>query len=241
MLDGSVRKIRTYSRDEDLVDKRRSEIVICASSAFVKKGYDRTTMNELAEAFGMSKGGLYHYIGSKEDILYLIIQFNRAKQREFTEKIRVNAVGMNPLDSLRIAIEFHLDRVDKYQDMYIFLGHVMPILEKSGRRSLFEDSIRLTEYFETLLVNGIEAGQFVVVDTWLVASDIVSLCGRWANSRWSLRKKYTLDEYKKTLLAHIIRSLGVAGRNNLPEMTCKEPEYKLVDKKKLLTDINLVK
>ena len=43
-------------------------------------------MNDLAEAFGLSKGGLYHYIGSKEDILYLIIKFNRDKQKEFFEK-----------------------------------------------------------------------------------------------------------------------------------------------------------
>ena len=205
-----VREIRTYSHDESLVDKRRSEIVVCASSVFIKKGYDRTTMNELAEAFGMSKGGMYHYIGSKEDILYLIIKFNKEKQREFIEKTLEKTDGMNPVESLRSAIEYHLDRLDKYQDMYVFLvGHVMPNLSKTERHTLFEDSLRITGFFETLIKNCVESGDATADDTWLDASMVVSMCGRWANIRWSLRQKYTLIEYKRAIVTLAFRSLGI--------------------------------
>jgi AcrR family transcriptional regulator len=215
MVDSSIREIRTYSHDEDLVDKRRSEIVICASSVFIKKGYDRTTMNELAEAFGMSKGGMYHYIGSKEDILYLIIKSNKEKQRGFIAKTHAKTDNGNPVEALRIAIEYYTDFVDEFQDMYIFLiSHVMPNLPKEERQTLFEDSLRLTAYFETLLLRGMEEGKFVIDDTWLVASAIMSLCGRWANIRWSLRKRYTMEEYKRALVAYIFRSLGVTGEQS---------------------------
>lgn len=208
-LSERFKDVRTYSSDERLVEQRRSEIIVSACAVFVKNGYDRTTMNQLAKAFGMSKGGMYHYIGSKDDILYLIIKYNKEKQQEFIKKIEGMIVGMNPAESLRTAIESHLDRLEKYQDVYIFVGHIMPNLQKEERQSLFEDSLRLTGYFEKMVIKGKEAGVFAVEDTWIAASAIVSLCGRWANIRWSLKKRYTLGEYKKALVTYILRSLDV--------------------------------
>ena len=36
---------------------------------FAERGYDQTSIQELAEAIGLAAGGLYHYIGSKERLL----------------------------------------------------------------------------------------------------------------------------------------------------------------------------
>jgi AcrR family transcriptional regulator len=47
---------------------------------FTKKGYDRTNMRELAKACEMSAGTLYHYFGSKEEILYSIINSATSQQ-----------------------------------------------------------------------------------------------------------------------------------------------------------------
>jgi AcrR family transcriptional regulator len=65
--------IRTYSNDTDLVDSKRKEIINESTKVFVKKGYHQTNMRELSSAIGMSVGSIYHYVGSKQDILYLII------------------------------------------------------------------------------------------------------------------------------------------------------------------------
>ena len=66
---GAVKKVRTRSPDTALVAKRRREIVLVSAAVFMKKGYDRTNVRELSSALGMTKGGLYHYIGSKDDML----------------------------------------------------------------------------------------------------------------------------------------------------------------------------
>ena len=39
---------------------------------FRTKGYDATSLSDIARAFGITKASLYHYIGSKEDLLYRI-------------------------------------------------------------------------------------------------------------------------------------------------------------------------
>jgi AcrR family transcriptional regulator len=48
------------------------QIVDGACRLFFKKGYHGTTIREIAIASGMSMGQLYHYISSKDDVLFLI-------------------------------------------------------------------------------------------------------------------------------------------------------------------------
>ncbi len=48
---------------------RRRELLTAAVAVFAERGYRATTMSELAEALGMGKASLYHYVASKEEIL----------------------------------------------------------------------------------------------------------------------------------------------------------------------------
>jgi AcrR family transcriptional regulator len=55
---------------------------------FKKYGYDKTTMNEIAEETGLSKSALYYYYESKEDLfLDLILHGKILFQRELRTKI----------------------------------------------------------------------------------------------------------------------------------------------------------
>ena len=51
---------------------RRDEIVAQAVALFNAKGYAGTSVNDIADALGLSKPALYHYIQHKEDVLYWI-------------------------------------------------------------------------------------------------------------------------------------------------------------------------
>ena len=53
-------------------DRRRAEVVLGAARVFAERGYDQTSVPELAEALGLAAGSLYHYFGSKEQLLRAI-------------------------------------------------------------------------------------------------------------------------------------------------------------------------
>jgi TetR/AcrR family transcriptional regulator, cholesterol catabolism regulator len=53
-------------------DARRHEVVDTAARLFAERGYGATSMSDLTEATGLAAGGLYHYIGGKEDLLIAI-------------------------------------------------------------------------------------------------------------------------------------------------------------------------
>lgn len=54
-------------------------IITISAKLFAEKGYDKTSMQDIADAVGMSKGGIFHHFGSKEDI------FNAVMERQFEQ------------------------------------------------------------------------------------------------------------------------------------------------------------
>ncbi|HKX30745.1 MAG TPA: TetR/AcrR family transcriptional regulator [Blastocatellia bacterium] len=60
--------------DSDEPD-RLSEIYRVAAQIFCEKGYDATSMNDIADAVGITKAGLYHHIPGKQELLFQLMNF----------------------------------------------------------------------------------------------------------------------------------------------------------------------
>jgi len=194
------RRIRTFSKNASQVYRRREEIVDCAIALFIKNGYDRTSMRELADAFGKTKGSIYHYFGSKEDILYLILtettQHRGIAIKEISERIK----NMKPLEAIKEAIRLHMKSVDEAQDRFIFINHVMVNLSKEERELVFDSGNINVKFLEDLLKWGVEEGSFEIDDPHFLAHLINTCCVDWALRRWSIRNIYTLEEYADRII-----------------------------------------
>ena len=57
-----TKRIKSQIKDKRLVEIRRREIVKAAVDLFIRKGFHKTTVREIAQKFGMSIGTLYEYI-----------------------------------------------------------------------------------------------------------------------------------------------------------------------------------
>jgi TetR/AcrR family transcriptional regulator, cholesterol catabolism regulator len=101
---------------EAVVDSRQ-EILRTAARLFQQRGYDATSMNDVAAALKLSKGGLYHHFQSKDEILFEIM--NHAM--EITEErvlAPVRAIA-DPQDRLRALIRLHIETVLSPRDREI--------------------------------------------------------------------------------------------------------------------------
>jgi AcrR family transcriptional regulator len=78
---------------------RDSEVVDAAIQVFWRRGYSGASIQEIADAVGVLKGSLYHYIGSKEELLARI--FQEAYQESLGVMSEINAMNAPPLDRLR--------------------------------------------------------------------------------------------------------------------------------------------
>jgi len=202
-----MRKVRTFSNDKELVSQRRDHIVKVATSLIAKKGYNRINTSELATALGMSTGGLYHYIGSKEDILYLIINFTSDLTSQVLEKFSAYLKDVTPIVAIIESVRIYLETIDNYRDFHNFLNHVMLSLSINDRKIIYQAESRVVEYFENLLSSGVEKGEFEIQDVKIVAHNIIAIAHTWANRGWYLKRYYTLERYIKEEIAILLQQI----------------------------------
>ena len=101
---------------EAIVDSRQ-EILRTAARLFQQRGYDATSMNDVAAALKLSKGGLYHHFQSKDEILFEIM--NHAM--EITQERVLTPVRSiaDPKERLRALIRLHIEVVLSPRDREI--------------------------------------------------------------------------------------------------------------------------
>jgi len=201
--------IRTFSSDEALVKERRNHIVHCSTRVFTKKGYDRTNMRELAKACEMSAGALYHYFGSKEEILYSIINNATSQQAGSMEDCANELATVSPMMALVGLMRKFYGWHDDNQDITLFAYQETKNLPGNARQSIFDSEARILTVFEKLLTRGIEEGEFNLDDPKLIAHDIVVLGHAWALRRWYLRKHWTFKTYVKEQTDAMLRAVTV--------------------------------
>lgn len=202
-----ARTIRTFSNDKMLVKERRSEIISGAIEVFLKKGYEETTMAEIAKACNMSKGLLYHYVSSKDDILYLIAYDQAEGTRRGFGTLRDRCEKMSPTEALLEYIRFYYQIVHNTQDYQVFLNQVVAKLPRADRQILFDTDNYARDILDAILKRGVESGEFEIEDTVLMAHNILMIGRVWADRRWFLQKNYTLEYYMKAQIKHILKSI----------------------------------
>jgi TetR/AcrR family transcriptional regulator, cholesterol catabolism regulator len=146
---------------------RRQAIVDTSAHVFAQRGYHATGITELCAANGLGKGALYHYIGSKEELLAAI--HDRVMDEVMAGADRVAEAGGSPSVQLAHHGDELLDVIHRYPDhVWVFL-HEFPALtgeraEKfRGRRREYERRL------EAVLRAGVDSGEFRQLEPRLTA------------------------------------------------------------------------
>jgi AcrR family transcriptional regulator len=131
---------------ETLIDSRQ-EILRTAARLFQQRGYDATSMNDVAAALKLSKGGLYHHFQSKDEILFEIM--NHAM--EITEeRVLAPVRGIaDPEVRLKALIRLHIEVVLSPRDREITVmlheNHPLPPALRKRINTRKKDYIHFVE------------------------------------------------------------------------------------------------
>ncbi|PYX10600.1 MAG: TetR/AcrR family transcriptional regulator [Acidobacteria bacterium] len=95
----------------------RQEILRTAARLFQQRGYHATSMNDVASALKLSKGGLYHHFQSKDEILFNLMDH----AMNITQERVINGVRdiADPEERLRMLIRRHIEVVLSVRDREI--------------------------------------------------------------------------------------------------------------------------
>lgn len=130
---------------------RWNEIVDAAAMLFREKGFVATSLEDIAREVGMYKGSLYHYIKSKEDLLFAVVR--EPAERILNELRELSALDLPPAEKIRRVTRSHVRVLEEnftYCSVYLE--------EVAGRHRSDEWSAMDREYVAAI-VRVIEEGQ----------------------------------------------------------------------------------
>lgn len=141
---------------------RLDEIIEAAASIFHEKGYDATSMQDVADAVGILKGSLYYYVDSKEDLLFAIIEDFLDEVVSNAEEVR--ASDGDPADRLAALLTGHIllltCRSVGASVLYGELRSLERLMTGPRRQRFLERRSRYEDYIQELITGGQALGVF---------------------------------------------------------------------------------
>ncbi|HET7500436.1 MAG TPA: TetR/AcrR family transcriptional regulator [Kofleriaceae bacterium] len=149
-------------------DQRYREILERAARLIFESGYDATSMQDIAEACGLTKAGLYHHIKTKEALLLAIMHYGMDL---FDEMVLANVSDIaDPVARLRecMARNIALVAQDTTKEVSIIL-HEHHTLTGEAREEINARKKRYVRFLEAAFREAAERGQIRAIDPTIAA------------------------------------------------------------------------
>jgi TetR/AcrR family transcriptional regulator, cholesterol catabolism regulator len=189
------REVHASVKDEQLVVKRRDQMIKGAVTLFKEKGFHRTTTREIAKASGFSIGTLYEYIRTKEDVLYLVCDHIYDEVQNRLQKDLDTKKGT--LQSLERGIANYFRVMDELQSEVLVMYQEAKSLNKDALPYVLRKEMEMVAMFEDVIARCVENGEISLSEkqVQMIAHNIFVQGQMWGFRRWALQKLYTLEEY----------------------------------------------
>jgi AcrR family transcriptional regulator len=129
-----------------------------ATRLFAERGYDRTSVQEIVEAAGVTKGALYHYFGSKDDLLHEV--YGRVLRLQTERLDAIAGTGAPVEERLReAAADVVVTSIANLDDTKIFFRS-MHQLSPEKQKAVRAERRRYHERFRALVEEGQHTGVF---------------------------------------------------------------------------------
>jgi AcrR family transcriptional regulator len=153
-------------------EEAKARILDAATEMFVENGYKNTRMTEIAKKLGVSKGALYQYFKSKEELLLEVIKSGA----QFRRSSVFNSMTLEQLPLLSTEEYFDkmihsTNQIDKFGIEIAGIALRSPELLRGMRNFFLEEVNIIQEYFEKAKEAGVIKAD---TDTRVVAVSILS-------------------------------------------------------------------
>ncbi len=182
-----------------------------AGVLFWKKGYEGTTMRDIARAYRCKPANIYNYFPSKEALLYEIL---RSQMEWIVSSIKhlENDDQTPPVEQLRFLIEKHASFTLNYAKSSKLLFDVgLDSLSPANRKKIVTLRDTYDRILRKVIRRGIKSGDFARVDEKLAAYSIASMIVRsliWFSPGGKLSIPEIIDFIKNFALNGLSRKVG---------------------------------
>lgn len=191
-------------RSPEKARQRMHSVLVAAAEVFVSKGYDATTMDDISERLGGTKGTLYYYFRSKEDIF---VEIRRSAISGALERLEaILARGLGPVETLREAIRDLVGHVFGEVDQYAILLEDTHSLSAESRQKIRDLQRRFEAAYIRIIEDGVRQGLFAARDAKLMAFTLLRgamSVAFWYDPAGPLRPDYITEAVTEQLMSGV--------------------------------------
>jgi AcrR family transcriptional regulator len=191
------------------------------------KGFQAMSLRDLSRETGISMGGLYAYIGSKNDLASLI----EGVLRNTIEQIvgGLNAHGLEPVQCIRAIVYGEIFAMEKMSPWYYFCFMELKGLPREQQKQTLELELRFEGILIDAILEGVASGQFVCDQPKLLASQVTAQLQQWHLKQWKFKlRDIGKQEYARFVFETLLKCLqypaadiecsneSTAGNSDLP-------------------------
>jgi len=168
----------TQSKNFELTQKRKSQILRAAYTIIAERGYENITVQDIANHAGFSKGIIYYYFSSKEDVMVsLFDSILRVIDRNFASTIQNHP---EPREQMERVLRMSFDLVHKHKEFY----HVIMVFWSQVTQKTLMSELNVTLFkryrreLAKIIERGVDRGVFrAKFDVNMLASQIIAVVG----------------------------------------------------------------
>ena len=161
-------------------DGRASEVYRTAAAIILQKGYDATSVSDIADALGITKAGLYHYIHGKTQLLFDIMQYGLD---ELEREVAKPAMKIGDAEQrLRFMIGMHARIVTRGHGAVTILVDEARALTPAQNRQITRRKRKYFDFLRATLGEMKSEGKLRDVDITVAAFGLLGVIN-WV-SRW---------------------------------------------------------
>ncbi len=159
--------------NEEELTHRRGEILDAAMKVITKKGFNETSMREIAEAAGVGKSTLYDYFSSKDEILIAYVVDEVGHMTAVAEEIIAEELSAS--EKFRRILRRHLDYMLANKQMFLKVTFEAQRLSFESQQRIQVHRHAYQDMLSELVKEGIRKGEFRQVNPMLALRSMFGL------------------------------------------------------------------
>ncbi|MFN3967089.1 MAG: TetR/AcrR family transcriptional regulator [Endomicrobiia bacterium] len=116
-------------KDKNLLEEKRNKIIQASINVFVKKGFFKTQMEDIAREAGVAKGTLYLYFKSKEELFASF--FENIFEQAFSDIEKIKNMSASAIDKLKIIVKNQIEFCQKNLELFMMIDRELHNMDKT--------------------------------------------------------------------------------------------------------------
>ena len=191
---------RSEQENENIRNKRTTEIIMVALELFATKGYHSTSISKIAQQAGISKGLMYNYFNSKEDLLKEVVLFSYKKASDtLLEKMQAEIQHKSLKDAIKTVIELFFEMMTENAHIWkLSISLSMQVTDMPDIQTIM--SKIFSEAFQRIafLLNS-ENPEIVEAEARIIAATLDGIALHY----YVIGESYDLDAVKNKLIENL--------------------------------------